>query len=208
MLRIGLTGGIASGKSPVGAMLRELGFQVLDADRLAHQLMEPGQPAYEEIVREFGGEILAPDGRVARAKLGGIVFADRQRLERLNAMLHPRVREAARKQFDDWERSGVPDAAFVEAALIVEAGMHKELDGLVVVWCRPEQQVARLQERGMSEAEARSRVSLQMPNSEKLQYATEKIDCSGTLEETRREVWELAAKLRRRSPAPSISSTR
>jgi dephospho-CoA kinase len=208
MLRLGLTGGIASGKSAVSAMLREMGFQVLDADRLAHQLMEPGQPAFEEVVREFGRQILDPDGRVNRAKLGAIVFADRAKLDQLNAILHPRVMEATRRQFDEWERNGVRDAAFVEAALIVEAGMHRELDGLVVAWCRPEQQIERLRDRGMSEAEARRRIALQMPASEKLLYATEKIDCSGTLEKTYRQVRELAAKLRRLSTASGGSPAR
>jgi dephospho-CoA kinase len=199
MLRMGLTGGIASGKSAVGAMLREMGFQVLDADALAHQLIEPGQPAYDEAVREFGRQILNPDGRVNRANLGAIVFNDRGKLDWLNALLHPQVAAAMRGKFAEWARSGVRDAAFVEAALIVEAGLHRELDGLVVVWCKPEQQIERLRNRGMSEAEARRRISLQMPAEEKLHYATEKIDCSGSLEETQRQVQSLAEKLRRSS---------
>jgi dephospho-CoA kinase len=195
MLRFGLTGGIASGKSTVAAMLRELGFPVLDADRLAHQLIEPGTAAHEEVVREFGRGILDAKGRVNRSKLGALVFADRGKLEKLNAIVHPRVAEATRLQFDAWEREG-KSVAFVEAALIVEAGMHKSLDGLLVAWCTPEQQAARLRERGLSEAEARSRIALQMPQDEKLRHATEKIDCSGTLEETRRQVEALAARLR------------
>jgi len=195
MLRFGLTGGIASGKSTVAAMLRELGFPVLDADRLAHQLIEPGTAAHEEVVREFGREILDAKGRVNRSRLGALVFADRGKLEKLNAIVHPRVAEATRLQFDAWEREG-KSVAFVEAALIVEAGMHKSLDGLLVAWCTPEQQAARLLERGLSEAEARSRIALQMPQDEKLRHATEKIDCSGTLEETRRQVEALAARLR------------
>jgi len=203
MLRMGLTGGIASGKSAVGAMLREEGFRVLDADRLAHQLIEPGQPAYDEVVREFGRQILDPDGGVNRAKLGAIVFADRAKLDRLNALLHLKVAEAMRLKFDEWERKGARDAAFAEAALIVEAGLQRELDGLVVVWCRPEQQVERLRDRGMSEAEARQRISLQMASEEKLLYATEKIDCSGSLEETQRQVRSLAVKLRHSSQASS-----
>jgi dephospho-CoA kinase len=176
-------------------MLRELGFPVLDADRLAHQLIEPGTAAHEEVVREFGRGILDAKGRVNRSKLGALVFADRGKLEKLNAIVHPRVAEATRLQFDAWEREG-KSVAFVEAALIVEAGMHKSLDGLLVAWCTPEQQAARLRERGLSEAEARSRIALQMPQDEKLRHATEKIDCSGTLEETRRQVEALAARLR------------
>jgi dephospho-CoA kinase len=199
MLRFGLTGGIASGKTAVAAMLREMGFHVLDADRVAHQLMEPGQPAYDEVAREFGRQILDPDGRVNRTKLGAIVFSDRAGLDKLNAILHPGVAEAIRQKFDEWERSGVRDVAFVEAALIVEAGLHRQLDGLIVVWCKTEQQIERLRDRGMSEAEARRRVALQMPNEEKRLYATEKIDCSGSLGNTLRQVQALAAKLRHSS---------
>jgi dephospho-CoA kinase len=101
------------------------------------------------------------------------------------------------RQFSEWEKSGVTDAAFVEAALLVEAGYQKNLDGLVVAWCRPEQQLERLLARGMNELEARRRIAAQMPAEEKLKFATEKIDCSGSLEVTRRQVEELAAKLRR-----------
>jgi len=197
MLRLGLTGGIASGKSAVAAMLREMGFPVLDADALAHKLIEPGQAAYDEVIREFGPSITGADGRVDRAKLAAIVFADRAKLDRLNAMVHPRVAAALVHQFEEWERNGVRDAAFVEAALIVEAGIHKKLDGLVVAWCAPAQQLERLRARGLSEEEARRRIAMQLSVAEKLRYATEKIDCSGSLEETRRQVETLAARLRR-----------
>jgi dephospho-CoA kinase len=200
MLRLGLTGGIASGKTTVAAMLREVGFAVLHADSLAHKLIEPGQPAYGEVVREFGPSILDPDQRVNRTKLAAIVFADRAKLARLNAIIHPRVEVATNRQFEEWSRDGARDAAFVEAALLVEAGFHKKLDGLVVTWCRPEQQLERLRSRGFSGAEARRRIAAQLPVEEKLRYATEKIDCSGTLEETRRQVEALAAKLHGRAP--------
>jgi dephospho-CoA kinase len=197
MLRLGLTGGIASGKSAVATMLRELGFHVLDADSLAHKLIEPGQPAYEEILREFGPSIMDSSGRIDRTKLGAIVFADRARLDRLNAIVHPCVAEFVFRQFDEWERDGTRDAAFVEAALLIEAGLDKRLDGLVVAWCGPEQQLERLVARGLSEAEARRRIAAQLSVEEKLLHATEKIDCSGSLEETRLQVVALADKLRR-----------
>src|SRR5713101_2415189 len=199
MLRLGISGGIASGKSAVAAMLREMGFAVLDADSLAHRLIEPGQPAYNEVLQEFGQAVLAPDGRVDRAKLSAIVFADRARLDRLNAIVHPRVAEAVFRQFEEWQRGGTRDAAFVEAALIIEAGIHKKLDGLVVAWCKPAQQLERLRARGLSEEEARRRIAMQLPVGEKLRYASEKIDCSGSLEQTRHQVEALAAKLRRSS---------
>jgi len=201
MLRLGLTGGIASGKSAVAAMLRDLGFSVLDADSLAHKLIEPGQPAYDEVLQEFGPSIADAGGRIDRAKLAAIVFGDRAKLDRLNAIVHPRVAEVISRQFEEWQRQGTRDAAFVEAALIIEAGIHKTLDGLVVAWCEPEQQFERLRARGLSEAEARRRIAAQLPVEEKLRFATEKIDCSGSLERTRRQVEAFAARLRRSQTA-------
>jgi len=200
MLRLGLTGGIASGKSAVAAILREMGFAVLDADALAHKLIEPGQAAYAEVIQEFGPSIADTSGRIDRAKLAAMVFADLAKLDRLNAIVHPRVAEVILSQFEVWRRSGVRDAVFVEAALLVESGIHKKLDGLVVVWCRPEQQLERLLARGFSESEARRRIAAQLPVEEKLRLATEKIDCSMSLEETRRQVEALAGKLRRAQP--------
>ncbi len=199
MLRLGLTGGIASGKSAVAAMLREIGFAVLDADSLAHRLIERGEPAHEEILREFGPAITDASGRINRAQLANVVFADRAKLDRLNAIVHPRVADFVFRQFDEWERNGVRGAAFVEAALLIEAGLDKKLDGLIVAWCKPEQQLERLVARGLTEAEARRRIAAQLSVEEKLHHATEKIDCSGSLEETRRQVAALAAKLRRQT---------
>lgn len=195
MLRLGLTGGIASGKSTVAAILRELRFDVLDADSLAHKIIEPGQPAYDEVAREFGPEIIAPNGYINRAKLGGIVFADPAKLAKLNAIIHPRVEAATLRQLDEWALSNTRQAAFIEAALLVEAGYQKILDGLVVAWCRPEQQLQRLLARGLTGEQARQRIAAQLPIDEKLRYATEKIDCSGTLDHTRRQVEALASKL-------------
>jgi len=182
-------------------MLRELGFSVLDADSLAHKIIEPGQPAYEEVLREFGSAITDDQGRVDRAKLGALVFANRGKLDRLNAIVHPRVAEAVVRQFAEWERKGTRDAAFVEAALLIESGIHQYLEGLVVAWCRPEQQLERLAARGLSEEKARRRIASQMPVDEKLRYATERIDCSGTLEQTRRQVEALGARLHRSKAA-------
>jgi len=197
MKRFGLTGGIASGKSAVAGMLREMGFHVIDADALGHSVIEPGGPAYDEIIREFGAGVIGANGRIDRGKLGAMVFADRGKLQRLNAIVHPRVEEEMVRQFAEGEKSGVKDAVFVEAALLVEAGYQKNLDGLVVVWCRPEQQMERLLARGLKEVEARRRIAAQIPAEEKLKFATEKIDCSGSLEETRRQVQELGRKVRR-----------
>lgn len=197
MKRLGLTGGIASGKSAIAEMLRELGFQVINADELGHILMEPGRPAFSEIVKEFGEGVIDAAGRIDRRKLGELVFSDRRKLDKLNTILHPRVEEEMSRQFAEWEKEGVRDAAFVEAALLVEAGYQKKLDGLVVASCKPEQQIERLLARGMSREEAQRRIASQMPSEEKLAFATVKIDCSGSLEETRRQVEELAGKLKR-----------
>jgi dephospho-CoA kinase len=197
MLRLGLTGGIATGKTAVAAMLRELGFDVLDADSLAHQLIAPGQPAYDEVLRDFGPSILDAAQRVDRVRLANIVFAEPAKLARLNAILHPRVESVIHQQFDEWSRSGTRKAAFVEAALLIEANYHKKLDGLVVIWCRPEQQLERLHARGFSEEDARRRIAAQLPAAEKLRYATEKIDTSASLEDTRRQIQSLAAKLQK-----------
>ncbi len=198
MLKLGLTGGIASGKSVVAAILRELGFPVLDADSISHKLMEPGQAAHDEILQSFDADLADASGRIDRHKLAAIVFADPAKLARLNAILHPRVDQIIFKQLEDWQKSGAHPAAFVEAALLIEAGMAPKLDGLVVAWCRPEQQLERLRARGMSETEARRRIAAQIPIEEKLKHATYTIDCSGTLEETRAQVQALAAKLQKR----------
>jgi dephospho-CoA kinase len=200
MLRYGLTGGIASGKSTVAAILRELGFPVLEADRMAHQAIEPSQPSYDEVRFIFGDAILGPDRRIDRSRLAAIVFDDGEKLKQLNAIIHPRVEQEMVRQFAELESNGKHAAAFIEAALIFEAGLHKRLDGVLVVWCLPEQQITRLIERGVSGAEARRRIAAQMPVADKLVLATEKIDGSGSLEETRRQVEAFAAKLRPSSP--------
>ncbi len=199
MLRYGLTGGIASGKSTVAAMLRELGFPLIEADRVAHQVMEPGQPAYNQVVAVFGDAIVDSDKRINRGSLAAIVFNDHEKLKQLNGIIHPRVEEEMLRQFTELERSGQYPAAFIEAALIFEAGLHKKLDGVVVAWCLPEQQLTRLMERGLSEVEAGQRVAAQMPVAAKLALASVKIDCSGPLEETRRQVEAFAEKLGRAS---------
>ncbi|MGA3301464.1 MAG: dephospho-CoA kinase [Candidatus Acidiferrales bacterium] len=188
MLRIGLTGGIASGKSTVASMLRDLDCPVLAADALGHELLEPGQTAYAEVVREFGIDILDSYGNVDRTALGEIVFADEERREKLNSILHPRIREIIEKWFAALDQPGGPELAIVEAALIIEAGFNQNLDKLIVCWCRRAQQVERLLERGLTEEQALQRIAAQMPMEEKRSLADETIDCSGTLEETERAV--------------------
>jgi len=197
MLRVGLTGGIACGKSTVAARMRELGCHVLDADKLAHQLIEPGQPAYEQVVREFGTEILFSDKRVDRARLAAIVFADRAKLEKLNAIVHPCVIAEQERELAALESDEPGAVAVVEAALLIEAGYHKRLDRLVVVWCRPEQQLERLLARGLTRTEADQRIAAQLPLDRKRVLADDLIDCSGTLDRTRVQVEELVGRLKK-----------
>ena len=206
MLRVGLTGGIASGKSTVAAMMRELGCTVLDADTLAHRLTEPGQPAYHEVVSEFGSAILRPDGTIDRKALGAIVFADRERLDRLNRIVHPRVIEARDRQLTELEFANPLGVAVVEAALLIEAGYHKHLDRLVVAWCRPEQQRERLRARGLSGEEIEQRLAAQMPAEEKRRMADEVINCSGDIGETRRQVTALVARLNAEAAAEPLEA--
>ena len=196
MLRVGLTGGIAGGKSTVAARMRELGVEVLDADAMAHHLIEPGQPAYEDVVREFGKEILQPDGRVDRKKLGEIVFQDAAKRALLNSIIHPRLFEVRERQLIELELAQPRGLAVIEAALLVEAGYYKRLDRLVVCFCRPEQQLERLRARGLTEEQARQRIAAQMPIDEKLRYADDVVDCSGALEETQRQIDALVGRLR------------
>jgi dephospho-CoA kinase len=197
MLRVGLTGGIASGKSTVGGMLRELDCPVLDADTLGHELLEQGQDAHNEVVREYGKEILDAYGNVDRGKLGQIIFADAQKRARLNQILHPRILDVVRKWFTAQGHQGGPDLAVVEAALIIEAGYNKELDKVIVCWCPPEQQLQRLVERGLTAEQAKQRIAAQMPMEEKRRLGDETIDCSKSLEETERQVMDVVKRLSR-----------
>jgi dephospho-CoA kinase len=201
MLRVGLTGGIGCGKSTVAAMMRELGCHVLDADELAHRLIEPGEAAYDDIVCEFGRDILGPADRVDRAKLGAIVFADPARRAKLESFIHPRVFEARAQELRRLEKADPHGVAVIEAALLVEAGYYKQLDRLIVVWCRSEQQLARLTDpafgRGMTSEQALRRMAAQLNLAEKRKLADDEIDASGTLEETRRQVVVLVEKLKR-----------
>jgi len=195
MLRVGLTGGIASGKSTVARMLRDREYMVLDADAIAHELLESGQPTYDAVVREFGGEILGAGGAIDRPKLGAIVFAEPARRAALNAIIHPRIREVSDDWFARLDRPGGPAIAFEDAALILEAGLRKYFDRVVVCWCRPEQQVERLRSRGLSFEQAQHRIAAQMPMDEKRRLADDVIDCSGSIEETQRQVEALLANL-------------
>jgi len=196
MLRVGLTGGISSGKTTVVGMMRALGCPVIELDPVAHSLMETGKPAHAQICREFGDAILSPGGSIDRGKLGAIVFADPTRLQRLNQILHPPVLATLDQWFAELSAAGA-DLGVVEAALLVEAGYHHKLDRLVVAWCRPEQQMERLLARGLSQQQAQQRIAAQMPPEEKRKLSSDVIDCSGSLEQTRAQTARLVQELRR-----------
>jgi len=199
MLKVGLTGGIASGKSTVASLLRDQDCMVLEMDPLGHELLEPGQSVYDEVVREFGDSILGSGDAIDRSKLGAIVFADATKRARLNQILHPRILDVVLKWFAAVDRPRGPEFAVVEAALIVESGFRKQLDNLIVCWCTAQQQMERLLARGLTQEQAQLRISSQMPTEEKRKLADEVIDCSVSIEETDRQVKNLVARLKQLS---------
>ena len=182
---IGLTGNIATGKSVVARMLADLGAEVIDADALVHDLQRKGTPTYDAIVAEFGPDTLRTDGEIDRRALGAIVFADPTRLHALEAILHPAVLLESQRRISEAET----DVIVYEAIKLIEAGRHTLCDAVWVVTAPRDAQLARLmQNRGMSEAEARQRIGAQPPPEEKLKYATVVIDNGGSLEATRAQV--------------------
>ena len=207
MLRAGLTGGIATGKSAVAVMMRELGCTVLDADRMAHHLIEPGQAAYAGVVHEFGRGILDGEGRVSRPKLAEIVFANPACLARLNAIVHPHVLAGLDVELAWLAQSDAHGVGVVEAALLIESGYHHKLDRLIVVWCTPEQQRERLVSgRGMTQEQARQRIASQMRLDEKRKLADDEIDCSGSMEHTRRQVAALVERMKQAAVSANLQS--
>lgn len=198
MFKIGLTGGIATGKSYVISVLRELGCEVLDADLTAREVVEPGQPAFNEIVNHFGREILSPDGTLDRAKLGAAIFALPAQREKLNAIVHPRVFEAQERWLAEIANRNPQPIAIIDAALMIETGSYRRFDKLIVVYCEPEIQIERLMARNnFSREEALARISAQMPSAEKLKYADFTINTSLGFEDTRRQVEALYSQLRK-----------
>ena len=189
MLKVGLTGSIAVGKSFVLSVLAELGCVTFDADKIAHSVMEPGRPAHDEIAGEFGAAVLADDGAIDRAKLGAIVFSDEARRKRLNEIVHPRVIEEQNRLLAAAEGRNPNGIAVIDAALMIESGGYKRFDKLIVVFCGREKQLERLMKRNnLTREEAELRVSAQMPSDEKRRYADYEVDTSGTFEETRKRV--------------------
>ncbi|HLZ07761.1 MAG TPA: dephospho-CoA kinase [Chloroflexota bacterium] len=182
---IGLTGNIACGKSTVASVLRELGAHVIDADKVAHAIMAPPGPVFRAIVHEFGRSVVAPDGSLDRRKLGGIVFSDASALRRLDAIVHSEVSATIRQEV----AQATEDVVVVEAIKLIESGTLEICDAIWVVTCQPVQQIERLVGmRNLAPEDAEQRVRAQGPVSAKLAYATDVIDASGTLADTRQQV--------------------
>jgi dephospho-CoA kinase len=196
MLRAGLTGGIASGKTTVAAFLVEMGAFVVDADEVTRMVMSPGGSAFERVVRRFGNGILTAEGQVDRAKLAQRVFGDRVEREALNAIVHPEVRAEAARRFALCAESGDAQIGVLDAALLVETGYYRELDRLIVLRCSVETQQRRLEHRErISTAAARERITAQAPLEQKLAVADYVIDTDVSLDETRRQAEEVYAAL-------------
>jgi len=196
ILRVGLTGGIASGKTAVAHVLAELGAFVIDADQLAHAMLQRGRQAYDRVVERFGKEILDDDGRIVRARLARLVFTVEKARRDLNSIVHPEVRAAAERRIAEHAREGRAKIAVFDAALLVESGHYKDFQRLVVVRCRRETQIRRLLTRGgLGTTEAEARIDSQAPLERKLAVADYVIDTEGTLRETRKQIERVYAEL-------------
>lgn len=197
MLCVGLTGGLACGKSFVGQALAELGCHLIQADELGHEALMPGGEAYEAVVREFGPGVLDAGGAIDRGKLAAEVFDRPERLERLNELVHPPV---IRRQEELIAKAAARDPhgiAVVEAAILIETGSHKRFDRLIVVVCEEQQQIERAMRRGgTGHNEVAARLRRQMPLDEKRKFADYIIDTSGSKEDTLRQVRETYNSLR------------
>jgi dephospho-CoA kinase len=185
MLKVGLTGGLASGKSFVGRTLEKMGCLLIQADELGHAVLEPGAEAYDAVIAEFGRGILDPDGRIDRRRLAAEVFNHPERLEKLNALVHPPVRARARKLMETFAKHEPDGIAVTEAAILIETGSYRNYDRLIVATCGEQQQIERAMERDrLSREEVLARLRRQMPLNEKVKYADYVIDTSGDKQST------------------------
>ena len=197
MLKVGLTGSIAVGKSFVLKSLSELGCHTLDADKIAREVVAPNMPGLKDVIEVFGKDILKNDGTIDRAKLGAIVFADEGKRLRLNSILHPFIIAEQDQRVRDWEQRDPKGVAVVDAALMIESGGYRRFDKLIVVHCRPEIQLARLIARdGISIEEAEKRIAAQLSQEEKKKHADFLIDTSEGFEATRARTKEVFAALK------------
>ena len=194
---IGLTGGIATGKSTVSAMLKKAGAIIIDADTIARAAVNKGLPAYREIVDQFGAGVLLPDGEIDRNVLGDIIFNDPQKKQLLNSIVHPRVSREIKRLLKQIEKTHPNSVAILDIPLLIEAGMHNDLGEVIVVYAPQHIQIKRLMQRDhISETDALARVCSQMPIAEKKKQATIVIDNSGTIENTRKQTLEIFKRLK------------
>jgi dephospho-CoA kinase len=197
MLKVGLTGSIAVGKSHVLGILAELGCQVIDADKIARDVVTPGGEGLRSVVATFGDDVLREDGGLDRAKLGKVVFGDEAKRKKLNSILHPLIIARQDELIRQLEAKDPDGIVVIDAALMIESGGHRRLDKLIVVHCLPEIQLQRLMKRdGLSQAVAEERIKAQMPQEEKMKYADFLIDTSADFENTRVQVEATLEKLR------------
>ena len=197
MLKVGLTGSIAVGKSFVCDVFRELGCHVLDADKTARKVVEPGTDGLLQVVTEFGKDILTDDGELDRKKLGAIVFGDEEKRQLLNSIVHPLVIEAQDRWIEAFQKTNPDGIAVIDAALMIESGGYKRFDKLIVVWCEPAIQLKRLMLRdNLTEIDAKKRIDAQMPQDAKKQFADYLIDTSGGFDETRKQTIDVFQELK------------
>jgi dephospho-CoA kinase len=194
LLKVGLTGGIATGKSLVGGMFAELGVHTIDADEIAHDLMRPGEKVYDEVVRRFGPDILNPDKSVNRARLAELAFDQkRPRIYELNSLVHPAVIERQQQWMEEVRRREPDAIVMLEAALLLEAGLRRSFDRVIVVSCKPQQRIERWEKRlnvdsETARREVTRRMMAQAPDEAKIQAADFVVDNSGSVEDTRKQV--------------------
>ncbi len=197
MITVGLTGGLASGKSHVGRILEELGCLWVDADALGHQVLSPGGEAYEAVVAEFGRGILKEDGEIDRQKLAAGVFSQPDRLRKLNSLVHPPVIRLEKRMMAEFAAREPEGIAVVEAAILVETGGHKRFDRLIVARCDPAQQIERAMKRsGETRERVQARLDQQIPVEDKVKVADFVVDTSGAKEATREQVVQIHHLLR------------
>ena len=198
MLRVGLTGGLATGKSLVGDALVNLGCHLLQADQVGHAVLAPDGEAYAAVIAQFGTGIVDPGGVINRKRLAGIVFGDPAQLTRLNALVHPAVFARQEAWFAEIAAREPKAVAIVEAAIMVETGSFRRYDRIILTVCREEQQIARAMARdGLTEVQVRERIARQLPESEKRKKANYVIDTSGTLDQTLEQTAQVCAILKR-----------
>jgi dephospho-CoA kinase len=197
MLTVGLTGGLASGKSFVGHALADLGCHLIEADELGHRVLLPGAEAYDPVVYEFGNEILDPEGQIDRSKLSALVWDAPERLQKLSSLVHPPVIAREERMIAEIAKSDPQAIVVVAAAILVETGRYKRFDRLIVAVCNREQQIERAIERGpYTREKVLARLSRQLPLEEKLRVADYVIDTSGTKENTLEQVRTVHRSLR------------